>query len=441
MEEIFRHPWILGENEEPIPRHNTLPHILATAPQASVINYMTKMFNFKESDILSSLGEKKVNAIAATYFLLQKRFEQGLHLVGLSMDLPSVRRDSSFSAFSIELARRDTKTAGKPSYGSIENLDSSRDYRGETRPATTYKNYLQYMKESRERTNAFSKNIFLRRQKTRAPLTKQNRSENNNESKNPFDNRPEFRLTFAPNHAEVYEWESEGMLRKQQTRMRPKLGEFIKERDRPKSPEKTTMIVTGEVKISHQTHLSPPPPLTPPNTSHGVRVVNTPDVKEDEEDIIINPLPTVTPAPPPPPSPSPSPVKAQYPPPQTAPVRFHLRGNIRPIPTPKVQAISNEEIDKSNKQEYAIVLADPCSQEIWGSFQKHKAKLIKGNSLTFSRSRTIYANPISSQKVLTPRDHRPALEDIHKAQVIGHGKCFLTNLQSMSMKQVLYSIM
>ncbi|KAK3096879.1 hypothetical protein FSP39_004355 [Pinctada imbricata] len=420
MEDIFRHPWILGENEEPIPRHNTLPHILATAPQAAVINYMTKMFHFKESDILSALGEKKVNAIAATYFLLQKRFEAGLHLVGLSVDMNTARRESAFSAFSIELSRRETRTAGKNTYDTSENLDSSRESRQEnSKSAAGYRNYLQYLRESRERTNAFSKNIFLRRQKTRTSLTKQYRSENGSENKVHFDHNPDFRLTVAQNHAEVYEWESEGMLKRQPARTRPKYNEVTKERTKNSEKHVSNMVVTGELKLSHQVHLSPPPPLTPPNTSHGMRVVQSP-VEEDEDEMVINDIPS------PLDPPETQQLKSHTPSlPQTAPVRLNQKQGSKQLP-PKIP-IPDVGVDheKGSKQDVAIVLADPCSQEIWGSFQKHKAKLIKGNTVTFSRSRTIYANPISSQKILTPRGFRPALDDINKAQVIGQGRLLI----------------
>lgn len=68
MEDLLRHPWLLGENEEPVFRQQAVANLLPLVPQASVINYMTKMFDFKESEVLNALGERKVNSIAATYY-------------------------------------------------------------------------------------------------------------------------------------------------------------------------------------------------------------------------------------------------------------------------------------------------------------------------------------------------------------------------------------
>ncbi|XP_048770776.1 hormonally up-regulated neu tumor-associated kinase homolog B-like isoform X2 [Ostrea edulis] len=419
IEEVLGHPWLLGENEEPVFRQSTVANLLPLVPQASVINYMTKMFDFKESEVLNALGERKVNSIAATYYLLKKRFDSGLHLVSFPQGMRNHRRESSFSTFSIELNSRNTTSCPtKDQRG--ETTETKKVTSGEIKH-NNYRSYLQYLKVSRERTNAFSKNIFLRRQKTRSSLMRSyNKVEKNDNSVPDLitseSTKPDFRLTYTPIHADaLFEWDKEGLVRREQKRMRPKpLETFCKEK--PKLPNSQNlqilpMMVTGDKKRSHIVYSPPPPPntslgmrdLTPPNTSHGRRAsrgITLDDVSENQTEFY---TPT---------------------PPRTAP-SLNSRASISilsPKQNSEIENVGNNSDDE--KPDLALVLADPCSQEIWGSFQKHKAKLIKSGAISLKRSKTVYANPISSQKMLTPRDQK-ALEDGNKTQIVGKGRLLL----------------
>ncbi|XP_061195127.1 probable serine/threonine-protein kinase DDB_G0277165 [Saccostrea echinata] len=430
MEEILRHQWLVGENEETVFRQSAISNLLPLVPQGSVINYMTKMFDFKESEVVNALGERKVNSIAATYYLLKKRFDSGLHLVSCPQNMRNHRRESAFSAFSIELNNRNTKSCPTKDQG-VESVESKRvNTTGEIKH-NNYRSYLQYLKVSRERTNAFSKNIFLRRQKTRNSLTRSYNKVEKNDNPVPDlitseSTKPDFRLTYTPIHADaLFEWDKEGLIRKENRRVRPKLSESFS-KDKPKiqnnkNLQSLPMMVTGDKKRSHISHIghsvySPPPPpntslgmgdlLTPPNTPLGQRTTLGTTIDEDLESRADLDIPVA---------------------PRTA-LSFNSRTNHSLLNSKQisefetVKSISDD--DKLEKPDLALVLADPCSQEIWGSFHKHKAKLIKSGVISLNRSKTVYANPISSQKMLTPRDHK-AIDEVQKAQIVGKGRLLL----------------
>lgn len=426
MEDLLRHPWLLGENEEPVFRQQAVANLLPLVPQASVINYMTKMFDFKESEVLNALGERKVNSIAATYYLLKKRFDSGLHLVNRPQGMRNInhRRESAFSAFSIELNNRNT--ASCPSKDQRQELpsDSKRVITGEIKH-NNYRSYLQYVKVSRERTNAFSKNIFLRRQKTRSSLTRTYNKAEKPENSVPdlimpeSATKPDFRLTYTPLQADaLFEWDKEGLIRREQRRVRPKIAEsFPKEKQ--KSPniqnlQLLPMMVTGDKKRGRIIFSPPPPPntslgmrdmLSPPGTSQGRRQSREEELEGQTSSRILVPPAT---------APTINQVSLQL---DTN--LSHDNNSVKP----------HFDSDKLEKPDLALVLADPCSQEIWGSFQKHKAKLIKSGAVSFNRSKTVYANPISTQKLLTPRDQK-ALEEAQKNHIVGKGRLLLERSSS-----------
>ncbi|XP_022286461.2 uncharacterized protein LOC111099464 isoform X2 [Crassostrea virginica] len=409
MEELLRHPWLVKENEEPVFRQSAVANLLPLVPQASVINYMTKMFDFKESEVLNALGERKVNSIAATYHLLKKRFDSGLHLVSRPTGMRNHRRESAFSTFSIELNNR-TSTSCPTKDQRPENPEAKRVITGEIKH-NNYRSYLQYVKVSREKTNAFSKNIFLRRQKTRSSLTRTYNKVEKPETSVPDlilpeSAKPDFRLSYTPLQADaLFEWDKEGLIRREQRRVRPKLQEsFPKEKQKAPNIQNLQllpMMVTGDRKPNRFV-FSPPPP---PNTSLGMRDISPPQTSQSrresrEEELDCQSL-SYTPAPP-----------------GTAKSRSTSSALNKNNSSDIITIGQHSENDRLEKPDLALVLSDPCSQEIWGSFQKHKAKLIKNGTVSFSRSKTVYANPISSQKLLTPRDQK-ALEEAQKTQIVG----------------------
>ena len=411
MEELLRHPWLVKENEEPVFRQSAVANLLPLVPQASVINYMTKMFDFKESEVLNALGERKVNSIAATYYLLKKRFDSGLHLVPRPTGMRNHRRESAFSTFSIELNNR-TSTSCPTKDQRPENPEAKRVITGEIKH-NNYRSYLQYVKVSREKTNAFSKNIFLRRQKTRSSLTRTYNKVEKPETSVPDlilpeSAKPDFRLSYTPLQADaLFEWDKEGLIRREQRRVRPKLQEsFPKEKQKAPNIQNLQllpMMVTGDRKPNRFV-FSPPPP---PNTSLGMRDISPPQTSQSrresrEEELDCQSL-SYTPAPP-----------------GTAKSRSTSSALNKNNSSDIITIGQHSENDRLEKPDLALVLSDPCSQEIWGSFQKHKAKLIKNGTVSFSRSKTVYANPISSQKLLTPRDQK-ALEEAQKTQIVGKG--------------------
>ena len=82
--DILVHNWMCEGHESPlITQQPLLGKLFPTVPNSFIVNYMTKVFNYHEDDIFYSVMERKMNAVAATYQLLQKHFESGHKVVGV----------------------------------------------------------------------------------------------------------------------------------------------------------------------------------------------------------------------------------------------------------------------------------------------------------------------------------------------------------------------
>ena len=82
--DILVHNWMCERHESPlITRQPPLGKLFPNVPNSFIVNYMTKVFNYHEDDIFYSVMERKMNAVAATYQLLQKHFESGHKVIGV----------------------------------------------------------------------------------------------------------------------------------------------------------------------------------------------------------------------------------------------------------------------------------------------------------------------------------------------------------------------
>lgn len=197
-------------------------------PKATVVNYMTTVFNFIEDEIFYSVIERKMNAVAATYHLLQKRFDAGLHLLGSSLVTGSLRASG--------VGKRGDNVVGansKIEKQTVEEVHHEGQNAREIETSTsksTHKSYLQLLKDSKIRSaqsmrsnnssNISQKELALRRYKTRPDFVKLNRSR----EEAPF--LPDFVLTYADRDDKIgnntrqvgkYEWEQSFVITKKDT--------------------------------------------------------------------------------------------------------------------------------------------------------------------------------------------------------------------------------
>lgn len=347
-------------------------------PQSAVMNYMTKMFNFRESDIIHSLHERKVNSIAATYHLIHKRFEAGLHLIGLGMD-PSIpaKKSHTFTTFPLTFTGKDVSIPRSNGFvkDSVDKGLSNQDFK-----PSSYKNYLQFLKNAKSKPLTLSKqgeNVILRRKGPRNVVSQQYKTKTSDKNHQASD----FMLSCYPRH-EVYEWSSNGVV-SHETPDVPKNIPIIKKNVHDRAPhlKSATAIVSVE---------TPPPP---PNTSLGGRAKTDTDIVPVTEREMF--VPRTSPA-----IPRPESLRTPY--------RYSLRGAAEPKLSDDHDRIS-------------AFLSDPFPEELWGLTGQTRQKLVKGATLTLSRSKTVYASSISTQKHLTPREAMLTLDDIRSAKVVGRG--------------------
>ncbi|XP_063405347.1 serine/threonine-protein kinase MARK2-like [Mytilus trossulus] len=386
MDALMIHPWLLDSHDLPVQKYPTVSQLGPLVPQSAVMNYMTKMFNFHESDIIFSLHERKVNSVAATYHLIHKRFEAGLHLIGLGMD-PSFpqRKSHTFTSFPLSFPGQETSIPRSNGYVK-ETVDKGLSNQG-FQPSS-YKNYLQFLKDAKTKPLILSKqgeNVILRKKGPRMAVSQQYKT-NSNKSSDQKHPAKDFMLSCQPKQA-VYEWSADGVV-SYDTPEVPKNIPIIK-----KNIYERFQHVNGQ---SASTYIETPPP--PPNTSLGGRAKTEIEINNvlQEREMAV---PKTSPA-----GPRPGSVKTPY--------RYSLRTLTEPQ--------SHEESEQASS-----FLSDPYPEELWGMTGKSRQRLVRGAALTLSRTKTIYANSISSQKMLTPRDAMPTLDDIKYAKIVGRGRVLL----------------
>jgi len=387
IDDVIRHVWISPEYEEPIVRQPTLPSVTRPPPQGSVINYMSNMFNYRESDILESLEEKKVNTIAATYYLLQKRFESGLHLVGFSVDAPRSKGDSVYSTKSAPSSNRINTCYGRvPAGVSTPMINPS-----------SYKFYLQYVKDAKQRNTPRAKqkdtNLLLHRQKTTPPaITPSKYAGRLSDNSYGYMYYPDFRLTCSPTQDHLYDWGTEAIIRMEDCNLTPKCSSNYENSVQENENIPIHQLIEAEREVNESS------PLVPPNTSQGPRQTHVDELSECSYQRPGTPSICCK---------SPLPSKPLSP--------NKIQRSPRRLPRRSV----HESRVSEDKDKLSICMSDQSSvDEALGPSQRQKSKLAKGVTFILSKNKTMFAKPISSQKFLTPR---PSIEDMRQAQIVGKG--------------------
>mgnify|MGYP000146199689 CR=1 FL=1 len=393
IEDIFIHDWITDEHEFiAVVRQPPVAKFYHTVPKAQIVNYMTTVFNFMEDDIYDSVVERKTNAVAATYHLLHKRFEAGIHLVGYSVSVKDApQKQGVASAKSV-----------------IENIELPHLLTDETEvngevtldPKSKLKTYAQLMKDCKLRSAqndrsgssvVRQKEITLRRYKTRADVLKGTRG------KEQLGFLPDFVLTYNQNHPhpqgtshskgpDRFEWEQTFVISKKETSSIDS-NEAISKRSSLRQPTNhsqseftTYQTFDGRVTRNADSVLPVPPssPITPALINHDFKPV----------------------------------VGRQLP------------------PTPA--EMLPKDINTTNKSSCALELTynshnnqvksltEQCSNDPILMFQKQKMQLARFTS-SINGKNAVAQSQCGRRKALTNKEARSYFQEIERAKVIGQG--------------------
>ena len=391
VDDILRHRWVLENHDTPLvtrqpPIGKLYPHI----PKAPVVNYMTNVFTFLEGDIFYSVMERKMNAVAATYHLLQKRFDAGHLLMGnislknIPFALPNNSNTHDSNVHSLE------KRIDLPHLTQENTFLSEAGTRWTSK---SYKSYVQILKDSKNRsahvprTNSFrQKELTLRRYKTRTQIAKHTQTKEENEG---F--LPDFILTYTNNESVNQQKKIEGGFEWEQT--------FLF--NKPSWKEKTDIPVN--IKYGRPSQEKWEPNVIVSDDGRSVVNVNDADPMSDEMMNEIKAPPT-TPA-------------ALFADTTLALTRQNTRMQDR--------IISNFDNESDTGNDVRSGFEDPCNENSWSTFQRQKSRLARGVTLPSKKAGTTgnvqYGTPITQPKTLTPRESKSFVEDLDQLGVTGQG--------------------
>lgn len=384
IEDLLTHDWITVDSQ--ITRQPPIGKLYTQVPKTGVVSYMTTVFNFTEDDIFYSVMERKMNAVGATYHLLQKRFDAGI-LIGVSVSTPSPLKTQS----SKRSAGGDTDgndTVGLPVVSNEQTMISE----GSTSASKTkLKSYIQLLKDSKLRSAQSTSirsgyslsrhNDFAhRRHKTRADIARYTKTR----EETGF--LPDFILTYTQNEnndvydphtrkTEKFEWEQTFIIsKKQTTRFDPSSSK--QKQNESQQVNYGELVRNTEADGRSETdialHAPPASPITPSITPYSKAIIN----------VTIEPV-----------------------------------AEVKQIDIPRIEI---EDDTRSSTVE------DPCHGECWSTFQRQKTQLsqvVSGlDHSTNKPSAYQFGRPITKPKTLTHREAKSYFNQIKTAQVIGQGR-------------------
>lgn len=407
MDELLNHPWVLGPEMEAVLRQPPLTQLHPTVPKSPIVSYMTNVFNFIEDDIYCSVIERKMNAIAATYHLLQRRFDAGVHIVGLSMTMPSAAHTVSGKRNG-ELGRsweNRIEFPLLPSENAHKDDSSTMNHKGHV------KTYVQLLKDSKLRSAQMvrsgnvlkQKELILRRYKTRTDMARHTKT------KEEVGFLPDFVLTYTqsdlpfshvrrPNKS--FEWEQTLVISKKEP-VKPEVGDNVTTKTlygRPAAGRDASRQVNADGRVTADIPLLVPPtspvsPFIPREEAFH---------KQDEPLTDIN-------------------ITTKSLTRQTTFDDEFSTINFK-------DADNNKELNESENRDTEtrrVKIIDPSQSDSWSTFNKQKLRLGRGLSLLDRRSGQFpvqYGSPITRPKTLTTREARSYFEQIEHAKVIGQGQ-------------------
>ncbi|XP_053396268.1 uncharacterized protein LOC123550921 isoform X2 [Mercenaria mercenaria] len=379
IEDVLSHSWIMENHQTPlITRQPPIGKLYPHVPKAAVVSYMTTVYNFIEDDVFYSVMERKMNAVAATYHLLLKRFDAGIHLMGLSMGAPA-----PFKLQHPKLPPENIKVIDEKIGFPALSKDITLMSEGNTGSSKTkFKSYIQLLKDSKLKSaqsasvrsgyslSSKQKDFTLRRYKTRTDIARHTKT------KEETGFLPDFILTYTQNEnsvfdsqnrkSEKFEWEQTFIIsKKETTRFEPSAN--VKSRQSANAHSKYSETVRHTDADGRNTAVDVPlqaPPTTP-----------------------------ISPAIP----------------------REHVnaKGN-------NLEETKNSADNEDGKR--PITVEDPYHGETWSTFHRQKAQLARAvNGLERNTKQSAYQfhKPITKPKTLTQREAKSYFDEINNAQVIG----------------------
>ncbi|KAH3736696.1 uncharacterized protein LOC127851398 [Dreissena polymorpha] len=416
MDDLLLHPWLHENHETPLViRQPPIGKLYPTVPKSPIVNYMTTVFNFLEDDVFYSVIERKMNAVAATYHLLQRRYDAGIHIVGLSMTMPSA------NTFQTSLRTADSgKTWNeRVEFPLLPSENVVNDDSEITGPKAKLKSYIQLLKDSKLRSaqsqrsgNALRhKDLTLRRYKTRADMTKYTHTR----EETGF--LPDFILTYTQEEPsqkparkleKSFEWEQTCIVsRKEPSSTKANNPDNAKYRIIfGKSADHQERVKHTDADGRKTADLSLPVPPTSPVSPFQPKELDVYNRSETGVDISIG---------------------AQ---------------SLKRIDTFEQDSkhtdkdTERKEVKPKDIQVHVVKkdsaksprVSDPYGNESWSTFQRQKTQLAKTIGQIDRRSNHVafqYGLPITKPKTLTTREARSYFEEFEHAKVIGQGRRLL----------------
>ena len=387
IEEVLTHAWTMEDHQTPlITRQPPIGKLYPHVPKAAVVSYMTTVFNFIEDDIFYSVMERKMNAVAATYHLLLKRFDSGIHLMGLSM--------GASGPFKIPPPKAATDSVKDPTDRmTFPALSTDETFISESSSGpskTKFKSYIQLLKDSKLKSAQSSsirsgyslsskqKDFTLRRYKTRTDIARHTRTR----EETGF--LPDFILTYTQNENTVFDSQSK------------KSDKFEWEQTFIISKKETTRFEpSANVKSRHSANVQT-------KFNDVIRHTDA-DGRTTAADVLLQAPPTTptTPAIP----------------------REHSASKSISI---KVDNVEEPKQNTDNTDGVRpVTVEDPYHGESWSTFHRQKAQLARAvNGIERNNRPSAYQfhKPITKAKTLTSREAKSYFDEINHAQVIGQGK-------------------
>lgn len=358
--DILVHSWICEGHESPLlTRQPPLGKLFPVVPNSFIVNYMTRVFDFQEDDIFYSVLERKMNAVAATYHLLQKHFEEGHSLVGV----PAMA--ARISPFQPDyLGNNQNEPTDASVNTELPSIRKEKSSLVTSKPSVNLFNYTS-SKYSEYKPRDIKRNLSLRTRSNKFRLGKYTKAEEEGGLV------PDFILTYAHNEGidyEIpdrrYEWEQSFIVTKhgsvkgeKNQRMSQGGDSFSNSRIKTEENGKNISPSRNTTSIGRQSQVA-----TPVNSC------------VDEE-------------------------------------IYHAKS-----------ISGGSEPTDSTKRILVKSCEDPCNERSWSSYHRQKSRLARGMSVTVKREHNVaYKAPISAPKTLTPREAKSYFDEITRARVVGTG--------------------
>ena len=370
--DILVHRWITETYDDPLlTRQPPLGKLFPNVPNNFIVNYMTKMFNFQEDDIFYSVLERKMNAVAATYQLLSKRFESGQNLVGI----PTIgqRVQPVYSEDFRDHNHRQKRDGPMQMNGELPAI--SREPSSLIGPKTSV-NLFKYSssKYSEYKPRDIIRSLSVKRRNKM-------RIGKNTKTEEEISGVPDFILSYAHNDKidyeipdKRYEWEPSFIVTKHGSTKSAKTNHSEQSINNTKTNQKHTTTLSHKSAENNGNNMPTLRDITPFGRGH----FNTPTNSIADEDI------------------------------------FHTK------------SISGD-TTISDKASTVLSGDDSNNDRTWSSYHRQKSRLARGMSLTVKRDHSAaynYKAPFSAPKALSPMEAKSYFQEIANARVVGSGKTY-----------------